>query len=207
MYILQISDLHITSESDIDTLKNKVVLLCDKINNIKTSNDTQIVCCVLGDIVEQGNEKAFEKSIDVITILENRLKQSFGDENVKMIFVPGNHDLCKDSAGDETLSKYHEFVSLFPTNGIGDDSSSPKIKAFGYSFLPITSVVKNNHKYGQISSDQLNYRVEPYTIMLTHHALISSDDKDDAAIRNGYSLLKFIEDNKIIALLHGHTHF
>ena len=41
---------------------------------------------------------------------------------------------------------------------------------------------------------------------MTHHSLISGDSDDNAAIRNGYKLQKYLEERNVIALLHGHTH-
>lgn len=209
MYILQLSDLHLSKDSNIDELRNKTNLLTEKISRLISENNSQIVCCVLGDFIDKGEAEAFNKASEILKLLNEKLNQIFGIENVRFIFVPGNHDLCSERKKEKTLSAYNEFVSQFFECKIDDisDLTVQETEIFGYSFISVNSVRKNQHKYGQIDFNRLNEAVKnPYTIMLTHHSLISSDEDDDASIRDGYKLLKFIEDNRIISLLHGHTH-
>lgn len=209
MYILQISDLHLSTKSNMAELINKTNLLCNKIDELKSEKNSQIVCCVLGDFVDKGDAKSFEKAKDILQALKENLNKSFGSDNVRFVLLPGNHDLCVESKKTKTLTAFNEFVSQFlgcKTEDIADQTIL-ETEIFGYSFISINSVFRNEHQYGQIDFSKLKEKTKKqYTIMLTHHALISSDEEDDACIRNGYNLLKFIEENRTSALLHGHTH-
>ncbi len=209
MYILQISDLHLSTESNLGELLNKTNLLCDKINELKNEQNSQIVCCVLGDFVDKGNAQSFDKAVEILQRIKEKLNETFGSDNVKFVLLPGNHDLCAESKKHKTLKAFHDFTAQFLDCRTEDvtNSSIQEIEFFGYSFISINSVFKNQHQYGQIDFETLKEKLKnQYTILLTHHALISSDEEDEASIRNGYALLKLIEENKIIALLHGHTH-
>ena len=81
MYILQISDLHLSTESNMAELLNKTNLLCNKIHELKSENNSQIVCCVLGDFVDKGDAKSFEKAKDILQVLKENLNKSFGAFN------------------------------------------------------------------------------------------------------------------------------
>ena len=210
MYILQISDLHLSTESNMGDLINKVNLLSVKIRELNNEKNSQIVCCVLGDCVDKGDAKAFDNAYTILNLLRTGLNNTFGAENVRFIVLPGNHDLCKAANKEESLNSFNNFVLKFFSNEDSAkfcDSPVQEMDAFGYSFICVNSVFSNQHEYGQIDFDCLKtFTKKQHTIMLTHHALISSDEHDNACIRNGYNLLKFIEDNQITALLHGHTH-
>ncbi len=208
MYILQLSDLHLSASSNKEELIEKINSLGAMIRSLKKESNSQIVCCVLGDFVEQGEAAAFSLACELLGILKGELCSIFGTDNVEFILVPGNHDLCKIKR-TESLSSYYKFASTFLDVNVDDisDKSIEKSNLFGYTFISINSVFGQQHQFGQIDFNNLKAVIDDQnTILLTHHALISSDDEDSASIRNGYSLLKLIEEKNVIALLHGHTH-
>ncbi len=208
MYILQISDLHINNETDESYISKKLILLNEELKKIIKNSD-KIVCCILGDIIDKGVNECYKKATGILANFLNDITCIVGDKNFKCYIVPGNHDLCDDLKNEKTLKCFNEFVT-----GLGikqssfDDGNRVQEDVFmGYHFIKVSSVKKNNSEYGEIDISQLyKHIVQPKTILLVHHSLISSSEEDNAVIRNGYAIQKFLEENSIIALLHGHTH-
>ena len=78
---------------------------------------------------------------------------------------------------------------------------------FGYHIINISTVLNSIHEYGTIDYSLLDKcDFPPNTIVMAHHSLISGDSSDNAVIRNGYKLQKYLEKRNVVALLHGHTH-
>lgn len=207
MYILQISDLHISNAEDQSFLENKINLMVSTLFK-EVRQDEKMVICILGDLVDQGNAKLFAVSIALLNTMYNKLKQHFTQDNVAILFIPGNHDLCKNEDGKQTLTEFNDSIKAFPQSFTFNDTNSiHEVDLFGYHFIAISSVRDNVTKYGQIDFQRLNKcTLDRNTIILVHHSLISSDEDDSAAIRNGYALQQFLENENVISLLHGHTH-
>ena len=189
--------------------------LKEKLNSLVTmlkqhiSEDSSIACCILGDIVEQGDASCYQSAEELITEFLEKLQSYLKNGQLKLFMVPGNHDLCNNENGEKTLDYFNKFLdSLHSSCSLYSDQHMIQECDFcGYHFISLSSVKSQNYKYGELAYDQLDEcRTSPNTVMLVHHSLISSDNDDDAVIRNGYTLQKFLEDNAIIALLHGHTH-
>lgn len=208
LYILQISDLHIAHNIHIDTLKKKINSLVTILKQY-ISEDSSIACCILGDIVEQGNASCYQGAKELITEFLEKLQSYSKNVQLKLFIVPGNHDLCNNENGEKTLDHFNEFLASLQSSYplYSDQHMIQECDFCGYHFISLSSVKAQNHKYGELAYDQLiKCHTPPNTVMLVHHSLISSDNDDDAVIRNGYALQKFLEDHSIIALLHGHTH-
>ena len=201
MYILQISDLHLSEESDIPVLNEKI---CSLVSSIKDNlpENCEIVCCILGDIVDAGNSKSYAIAYEVLQFFIAQLLTTFGKDYVKFEILPGNHDIC-----DGDLSSFNAFASkLFASDiSYSDDHSVSISNHFGYSFCSISSALYGEYKFGQIHFEELN-TIPCSSILLTHHALISGDANDSAPIRDGYQLQTILEKKRIVTLLHGHTH-
>ena len=113
MYILQISDLHLSNQSNIEVLLCKTMLLCNKINELKNESDSQIVCCILGDLVDKGDQNSYDKVRIILESLRENLNKSFGAENVRFLLLPGNHDLCTERKKKKTLTAFNKFAVQF----------------------------------------------------------------------------------------------
>lgn len=208
MYILQLSDLHISDVTDKEELREKIVLLAAKMKEIVSAKDS-IVCCVLGDIVDRGKAEYYPIATEVLTLLSNQLEDIVGKEHLEFIIIPGNHDLCTGIDCIHSLSKFNDFATSLTHSKINysDSTLITENVFFGYHFINICSVRNGNNNYGELDYGQLsNCKTAPNTIVLVHHSLVSSDKEDNAVIRNGYMLQQFLENDNIIALLHGHTH-
>ena len=208
LYILQISDLHIAHDTHIGTLKEKLNSLVTMLKQ-NISEDSSIACCILGDIVDQGDASCYQWAEELITEFLEKMQSYLKNGQLKLFMVPGNHDLCNNGNGEKTLDCFNKFLgSLHSSCSLYSDQHMIQECDFcGYHFISLSSVKTQNHKYGELAYDQLiKCHTPPNTVMLVHHSLISSDNDDDAVIRNGYALQKFLEEHSIIALLHGHTH-
>lgn len=113
MYILQISDLHIstTSSFNIELTKNKIKQLGISLKE-KFQPEQEVVCCILGDIIEKGDENAYALAEEIILDLLKELQNIVGPENVKLEIIPGNHDLCVNES-NKSLAKFNTFASKF----------------------------------------------------------------------------------------------
>lgn len=208
MFILQLSDLHISNETIKEELLEKVKLLVAKVNEIVRKGDN-LICCVLGDIVEKGKAEYYPVATEVLQSLVDQLRNIVGEEHLVFYIIPGNHDLCLERDGVYSLSQFNIFANSIVNTRVNysDSDSIMESDCFGYHFINISSVRNGNYKYGELDYKQLFACKAPQnTIVLVHHSLVSSDNDDNEVIRNGYKLQQFLEQDMIIALLHGHTH-
>lgn len=211
MQIIQISDLHISSSSNIDSLKNIISKLYDSIRSeLRINEDT--VICILGDIVEKGDMASYASSSDVIRYL----KDKFTEFSPAIEFIPGNHDLCAcpyvpdlpEVCQDHkcTQEHYYNFV-----NGIEDGydcrTSVSHKKYREVDLIFASSVYHNDCKYGLIDVENLGRIVlaKP-TLLITHHTFLSESTDDISAIRNAYKVFDVVDKKNIVGILHGHTH-
>ena len=203
------SDLHIFNQNDdgIKILREKLALLASRLGDL-LSEDDQLVCCILGDIIDKGCTTAFPFALELLKGFRDELEKIVGGGNVQYTIVPGNHDICTKQE-PVTFSEFNSFATELIGGEISfSDKNSIHIDSiFGYEFIGINSTLNGNTEYGDIQYDLLN-QIKPSqkSIVLVHHALISGDKNDSAAIHSGYELQSFLEKNSIVAMLHGHTH-
>ncbi len=197
MKILQISDLHINNESDVSILKHKTKRMFEATREFLNPSE-EIVCCILGDIVDKGDESMFDKAKPIFAYI----KELFEEYQFNFEFVPGNHDLCDDSfqAYDNMISQFTSVT--YPT---GEDICLREYNDI--SLVLINSSYHKNFEYGKIQFNALSeITCEKPAILVVHHALMSENEDDTSSIRNASKLINEIEKRKVIALLHGHTH-
>jgi hypothetical protein len=117
---------------------------------------------------------------------------------------------CNDTLKERIKLKYIEWRTTLKyeiqhTLGHSEKDSE------ALSFL-IISIVDGLIAQSLLKTEEIDFEsissssITSNSILLTHHALISSDKNDHAAMRGGYDLIKILETNNVIALLHGHTH-
>ena len=102
MYVLQISDLHVSCAEDLETLKDKMKLLGSCLIN-SIPKGSQILCCILGDFVDKGNNLLYPVVRDLLAELQKELCRITEKDDIAMTVVPGNHDLCAETTGDKKL--------------------------------------------------------------------------------------------------------
>ncbi|HOV27839.1 MAG TPA: metallophosphoesterase [Pseudobacteroides sp.] len=211
MQIIQISDMHITEDSNLDLIKDKIRKLYIALKETLTNVD-QTVLCILGDIVDKGNAKLYKKASDILYYM----KEIFEEFNPTFEFTPGNHDLCNcpyshpipEKCPDTkcTLEHYNNFVKNFDSSY--DHTYTLLRKEYDdVDLLLANSVHHGNCKYGLLDFEALRMiELQKPTLLVTHHTFLSESDTDIAPIRNAYKLFDEIEKKEIIGVLHGHTH-
>ncbi len=203
MKLIQISDLHISTTGDIEILLDKINTMLAALGTVIKSGE-KVVCFIIGDIINKGENNAYELAKPIIQKLIGGINDIVGSENNAVEILPGNHDVCK---GD--LQSFNRFASdvLGKEINYSDTNSIYKLDLFGYSFVCISSVLYGETSFGQIDLEHLaSEKIAQNSIFITHHALINGDKTDSAAIRDGYGFQTFLEENNALALLHGHTH-
>lgn len=73
MYILQISDLHVSNLEELEVLKEKIKRLGACLGN-SIPEGSQIICCLLGDFVEKGDFSLFSTVKKTIGRFTKRIK-------------------------------------------------------------------------------------------------------------------------------------
>lgn len=209
MYILQISDLHISPSINLKSLKEKIAKLVDTLSGLVPA-DSNILCCLLGDFTDKGNPRSFDTAAEAIAELKAGLSGMLIEGKVEYEILPGNHDLCRTSIinSKKNLSEFDRFATKVVDRPIVF-SDTPIIENvhFGYRFLSLNTVFLNTTDYGSVNFSALeSFNQFPDSIVLAHHGVVSSDDSDSSVIRNGYRLHQFLERGNCVAFLHGHTH-
>lgn len=200
MYILQFADLHIAEDAIKSVLKDKMGKLAEALSRI-VPEDNCIICCLLGDVVDKGFAGGYKIALEILKYLMSQLEK----ERITVLFkvVPGNHDLIGDN-----LSEFNQFASTLMKKTIlfSKDKSILYENEDGYQFILVNSTI-DGRDYGKIDFSLLNQDMSnKRNFLLVHHALVSGDEEDNAAIRNGYALQQYLEKHNIIAMFHGHTH-
>lgn len=210
MYILQISDFHISTQSNIEAFSIKLKQLYSKIIEL-IPNQENVLCCMLGDFIEQGDKNSYAPAKTLLTPFITDLRKNFSNNNIEFEVVPGNHDLCfgDTQSGKKDLLAFNRFASelLGKTISFSDSTPFNKSHYFGYDVLSINSVLSGEINFGFIDQKALyEQNLNSYSIVLAHHGVVSSEDNDASAIRNGYMLHQFLEEKNCASFLHGHTH-
>ena len=211
MQLIQVSDMHITNEIEIDSVKSQITKLHGALKDHLDKNQCTVFC-ILGDIVNKGDASLYTKASEVL----NFMKQLFLEFDPKFEFTPGNHDLCDcpyphpvpEICPDQkcNLDHYTRFVKAFDNSYNPAESLLCK-KYDDINLILASSVSHGNCKYGLIDIDALkNAGIDKPSLLITHHTFFSESDSDAAAIRNAYKLFDLFDEKEIIGVLHGHTH-
>lgn len=200
MVIIQLSDFHLNDSSDYELAKLKIDKLFETVKS-QLINE-KIVFCICGDIYDKGNDLGNVPAFKILNYLRNKFK-SF---ELSFEFVPGNHDLV-----NADFIEFDELIGVYTdSNKYSYSKENLVIRNYGdITLILINSVYHKDHEYGDIDIKTLEKEIRSIKnniILVTHHTLMSRYDKDKSPIRNSYDLLNLIEEKKISAVLHGHTH-
>ena len=202
--ILQIADLHIDVSNNINDWNEKIEALFNAMQG-KFPENEDLVFCFLGDLIDEGKPDSFA----LLKPFFDRLFNLFKDYKISVEFVPGNHDLCENAVGKNTLEQYNTFIMTYVAYSY-HSKQSVHIKEYEDIVLVLASSVSHNDPaFGAIDFAELKEQIEiiekPF-VVLTHHAPISAYDEDASAIRNVAALTTLMKSEYFIGFLHGHTH-
>jgi len=105
MKLIQISDLHISTTGDIEILLDKINTMLAALGTVIKSGE-KVVCFIISDIINKGENNAYELAKPIIKKLIGGINDIVGSENNAVEILPGNHDVCK---GD--LQSFNRFAS------------------------------------------------------------------------------------------------
>lgn len=227
MKIFQFSDLHLDEKFDIDEYKSMLEKMCEIIKANSICGETiYLLCC--GDIVDKGNERVYAEKAEQVFDEMRRLLEPW---KVEFIFVPGNHDLCTDTADkkrfgciekmfrssirgknnvdEKTLNRFQNFITQYNTRIDVINNNVILYETPDIDFLLLNSVYHKDHTYGKFDLELLNRRIsesrKPIVVVM-HHTLMNRYEDDRSSITNGYDFLNQMETHNVIGVLHGHTH-
>jgi 3',5'-cyclic AMP phosphodiesterase CpdA len=222
MKLIQISDMHIKKDTDIDS---QMIIIDKMVESLKDDivDKEDIVFCVLGDIIEKGDEKAFPNAKKIIKKIRTSFKSKFPKSRLYFEFVPGNHDRVGCDNLDEdnkkkklsrpltvkkvcAFDKFDEFINDIQKSDCKYSSKNYFTSKYDNIDLLLLNSAIENCKNGKIDLNAFKRKFEKPTLILAHHALMSMYDSDGSAIRNGITVLEKIRENNVIAMLHGHAH-
>jgi len=199
--IIQLSDFHISSKTDLDECKTKINRLCKSVNQ-ECNNTEELLFVVCGDITDRGATEGYENAKVLFDFMKNELE----DKNFSYEFVPGNHDLCN--------KKFIEFDNFIAGYLINDkysyEENNVALKNYGdIHVVLVNSVSHRDYVYGKLPIEELSRVLsgcnKPIVIVM-HHTLMSRYEDDHSAIVNAYKFIELIEKYHVVAVLHGHTH-
>ena len=192
MYLLQIADLHINNDFDFEAFKNEFNLAIKQSKLDEIRDD--IIVCILGDIIDMGQGKYFEKAKEVMDFIK--------EKGYTLEFVPGNHDIVNGK-----LEAFNEFIKMYVPYSF-EEKSVIERSYDDINLILINSVYHCDYTYGKINLKELDIieKKNCKSICMMHHTILSENESDQSALRNAYQFLEEISKKNIIAILHGHTH-
>lgn len=141
MKVLIISDLHIDESNDWNYINKITDNMIDRVKK-KKSEDEELYMFFLGDVINCGgignNSNKFSEADKFI----KKLKVAFS--NVKMLFVPGNHEIEKNS----DLTSFNEFIQRHSYKKdfiFTMDSSVHSLEESNVNFILIDSTLTRNY--------------------------------------------------------------
>ncbi len=199
MKIIQMSDFHFNSATDMETIKRKILIMYSSLELAMDSGE-QLVFCFCGDIFDEGGDSGFEKAAEAFKLLAD----TFGEFKTSFVFVPGNHDIINNK-----FDRFDELICKFDSEYKYSDQNF-HVREFDDIILILgNTAYHKNHKFGSLGGelDKIIESVSDKPLMLvTHHTVMSRYDEDSSSIRNAYELTKILEKYKFVGHIHGHTH-
>lgn len=201
MKIIQMSDFHISENTNWEETKHKIDKLYDSLI-INISDAEEIIFCICGDITDKGSREGYVRA----EMFFDYICYKFEDYQYYFEFTPGNHDLVDRNFGD-----FNQFIEKYISKGRYDyTSNNIVIRDYGdIRLVLVNSSFHKNTEYGLVDIAALKecyQNGQKNSIIIMHHTLVSRYEDDISQIRNAYEFINIINENKVCALLHGHTH-
>lgn len=211
MYIVQIADLHIGSETK--CLEKENIILSRGIEQIKQHipKEQKVLICACGDIIDSKNSSKWKKgtakarydeAAELFRLILNELKD---DYDVKFQFCLGNHDVTH-------IGNFLNFTQEFDLEANKEKIEDGYYMEWdGIYYVFLNSCNGDQHEYGCIDYAKLEQILNEIPInrpkiIVLHHTVMSMYEQDQSSIRDSAHLLKLIEENNVFGVLHGHIH-
>lgn len=202
MKILMLSDFHIGNENfDMHKSFHFIDRAYDAISG-KIDYGETIVVLICGDIIDKGNSALFSEAEKIFDHIRNK----FSTLNIKIRFVPGNHDICNNGFKefDTFTHKYNDLEFNYSSKSVYQELIED------VNFIYASSVRNGNYNYGQLDYDQISACIDENhcNYFVFHHSPFSEDNQGekDAVIRESIKLFDGSFCNAPYYILHGHYH-
>lgn len=201
MRFFMISDLHLEEQSDsIDLAKYNINLLASKIRNEVYPNE-EILFVVLGDVCNKGNKKGYKIAKDLL----DNLIQNLSGFNVRLDFIPGNHDLVEGN-----LECFDNFIHTMGADYSYMQSAAVSREYGGVNFIFADSTLTRKHNEpGKLALDAIQLQIKDgmQNVLFCHHALThrSKEDKH-LCVTDGKKISTQLRNMGIEFYFHSHTH-
>lgn len=144
MKILILSDLHLKATNDFDRIKDFTKEMLSRVS-VKCEDNEKLVIITLGDIINKGAAGDVKLKYAEAEKYYSFLREEVS--NVTFYFVPGNHELEKNSEGEELLGAFNEFTLKFNPDHFcfTKDDSIFNVKYESVNLMLVDSVLNRNH--------------------------------------------------------------
>lgn len=204
MKILMLSDFHLKEDSNVKNIINTYIEeLVNAVNNELDEND-ELLILNIGDIIDKGDSSGYEKADQIYEFIKSKIKV-----NCKFAFVPGNHDLVKDSYENFTLEMFDLFTKKYTDEAFNFNCESSWLtNIYNTNLILSNSVYQRNHRKAELDYDTLNHfdETKQYSFFAVHHGLIGKKDEDFVFIKSQTEFSDFVRKYGVKYFLHGHTH-
>ncbi len=200
MKVLIISDLHIDENNDWDFIDKITVNMIYRVNR-KMSENEELIIFFLGDIINRGGIGNNAIKLSEADKFIDKLKVAFS--NVKILFVPGNHEIEKNNFELSAFNKFIQRHSYKKDFIYTMDSSVYSLEEANVNFILVDSTLTRNHDLdGKIDVEALKSKMKSgKNIIFMHHPPCQQEGADRS----------IINENELIAthsnfIFYGHQH-
>lgn len=198
MQIYTLSDFHFDSEKINDNVSRALKTLCEQIRSHPYGGN-QVLFILLGDIVNQGNKKAF---FNVRKCLDELCGQ-LHDFDIYFEMVPGNHDRT-----NRDISAFDQFSARYGIPNFESNRAYAR-QYSGINFIFADTTWGGNHdESGHLDLSAIESKIVTGTenVLVCHHALTQFKGGVHDCVIDGDRLAGDLRKKGIRFVIHGHTH-
>ena len=208
MKIIHISDLHFTSERDIENARTFKSRMIEGLRN--TLKGDSVIVLVSGDCVDKGKDY-FDLSFNFLDELSIAINDIMTDgTQLKFYCCPGNHDstgaslkLFSDMYSRLNEKDYHVFTEKNTVQLV-------KLAPNNLDLILVNSSYNDDYRDVRVNLEHLKRALEKSKaltkIVVLHHPIINSENSNDASLKNAHEFLLLIQEYNVGLILHSHVH-
>lgn len=199
--IVVISDMHINSADTHKIAKKHIQSMYDVIVE-KIPYGDEIIFFNLGDLTDYDCSRNKE-ILDYVTELHAFIIELFGKWKTTYYFVPGNHDLFRDTCAVDGFNDVMMSLGYHKLTFDGDHIKSYQLDSLNICL--VNTVSHGDSQFGMIDEKELMSKLDldKLNIVACHHSLLNEDPEGKSAIRGGKGYLN--SPHRVI-FLNGDTH-
>lgn len=200
MKLLILSDLHLDESNDWNFINKITNEMTRRVNN-KRLKDEELLIVILGDIIHRGGNGNITIKFSEADKFINKLKDAFND--VKLLFIPGNHEIEKNSFDLNGFNAFYQRHSFKKDFVFTMDNSIFSFETAKINLLLVDSTLTRNHDLdGKINLEELKAKMSPgKNLIFMHHPPCQQEGADRS----------IINENELMAtysnfIFYGHQH-